>query len=422
MQRYHTPLDLVRSRPVEGPVACARPDRLTIAAHWFQDNFPGEVLYAVKANPSPWVIDALYAAGLRWFDAASLAEVELVAERCPDATIAFLHPVKSRHAIRRAYFDHGVRIFVLDCEAELEKILVETDHADDLTLIVRLAVSNDGAALPLAGKFGAGEAEAPDLIRAARAHAEALGVSFHVGSQCMAPNAYGAAMAEASRLIAKAGVTVDIVDVGGGFPAPYPGLTPPPLSDYIDAIERAFEGMMVLENADLWCEPGRALIAEAVSVLTRVELVKGEAVYLNDGAYGCLFDMVHAQWPFPIQVHRADGEASLQTAEFTLYGPTCDPIDTMPGRHALPADLAEGDVIEVGMLGAYGTAMATGFNGFGQVETCKVDDYPWMSLYSPAAPVPAPADAVIPAAAGDRILPFARAQRRRRARLMRKRG
>jgi len=420
LSRYRTPLDLVRSRPVEGPVACARPDRLAIAAHWFQDHFPGEVLYAVKANPSPWVIDALYQAGMRWFDAASLPEVELIAARCPGSTIAFMHPVKSRHAIRRAYFDYGVRIFVLDCEAELDKILAETDHASDLTLVVRLAVSNEGSALPLAGKFGAGEAEAPELIRKTRAHADELGVSFHVGSQCMAPGAFRAAMAEASRLIVKAGVTVDIVDVGGGFPAAYPGLTPPPLEDYMTAIEEAFEDMMVLENADLWCEPGRALIAEAVSVLTRVELVKGDQVYLNDGAYGCLFDMVHAKWPFPIRVHRADAEPGLQTAEFTLYGPTCDPIDIMPGRHALPADLAEGDVIEVGMLGAYGTAMATPFNGFGAVETCQVEDFPWASLYTDGA---ANTPAVLPVAAADnRVVPFKPAQRRRRNRLMKRRG
>ncbi len=419
MSRYHTPLDLVRSRPVEGPVACARPDRLAIAATWFQDNFPGEVLYAVKANPSPWVIDALYRAGMRWFDAASLPEVELIAERCPDATIAYMHPIKSRHSIRRAYFDHGVRIFVLDCEAELNKILEETGYAKDLILLVRLAVSNEGSALPLAGKFGAGEAEAPDLIRTTRAHAEELGVSFHVGSQCMAPGTFRATMAEASRLIVKAGVTVDIVDVGGGFPSPYPGMTPPPMADYITAIRDAFEDMMVLENADLWCEPGRALIAEAVSVLTRVELVKGHQVHLNDGAYGCLFDMVHAKWPFPIRVHRADGEPSQQTAEFKLYGPTCDAIDTMPGLHTLPADLAEGDVIEVGMLGAYGTAMATRFNGFGDVETFEVADFPWTSLYTGGE-----AEAPAPAATGTepRVVPFARAQRRRRNRLMKRRG
>lgn len=415
MSQHDTSLDLVRSRPVEGPVACARPDRLTIAASWFQNNFPGEVLYAVKANPSPWVIDTLYAAGIRWFDVASLPEVELVSARCPGATMAFMHPVKSRHAIRRAYFDHGVRIFVLDCEAELNKIVQETDGAKDLTLVVRIAVSNDGSALPLAGKFGVSAEEAPDLIRTARAQACELGVSFHVGSQCMAPSAYRAAMMEASRLIAQAGVTVDIVDVGGGFPSVYPGMTPPPLADFVEAIKSAFEDMMVLENADLWCEPGRALIAESVSVLTRVELIKGDAVHLNDGAYGCLFDIVHARWPFPVRVHRADGTLSEQTQDYRLYGPTCDAIDSFPGTYALPADLAEGDVIEFGMLGAYGTAMATRFNGFGDVQTVEVADYPWASLYTDAAREVRPET-------GGRVVPFARGLRRRRTRLMKRRG
>jgi len=415
LSQHDTPLDLVRSRPVEGPVACARPDRLTIAATWFQDNFPGEVLYAVKANPSPWVIDALYAAGMRWFDVASLSEVELIAQRCPGATMAFMHPVKSRHAIARAYFDYGVKIFVFDCHDELNKIIQETGGAKDLTLVARLAVSNDGSALPLAGKFGVSADEAPDLIRAARAHADELGVSFHVGSQCMAPSAYRAAMMEASRLIIQAGVTVDIVDVGGGFPSVYPGMNPPPLADYGDAVKAAFEEMMVLENADLWCEPGRALIAESVSILTRVELVNGDTAHLNDGAYGCLFDIVHARWPFPVRVHRADGETAGQSRDFTLYGPTCDAIDTFPGTYALPADLAEGDVIEFGMLGAYGTSMATRFNGFGDVETVTVGDFPWASLYTDAARQTRPET-------GGRVVPFARGLHRRRTRMMKRRG
>lgn len=416
MSKYNTPLDLVRSRPIEGPVACGRPGRLSVAATWFQNNFPGEVLYAVKANPSAWVIDTLYDAGMRWFDVASLPEVELVSRRCPDAIMAFMHPVKSRNAIRQAYFDHGVRIFVLDCEAELKKIIEETNNAKDLTLVVRLAVSNDGSALPLAGKFGVSADEAPDLIRTTRAYADELGVSFHVGSQCMVPSAYRAAMMEASSLIAKAGTTIDIVDVGGGFPSVYPGMTPPPLRDYVDAISAAFEEMMVLENADLWCEPGRALIAESVSILSRVELVKGDAVHLNDGAYGCLFDIVHARWPFPVRVHRADGTVADQTYDYTLYGPTCDAIDTFPGTYALPADLAEGDVLEFGMLGAYGTAMATRFNGFGAVQTHEVSDFPWASLYNDTTREEAREDT------SGRVVPFARGLRRRRNRLLKRRG
>lgn len=410
MHTYHTPLDLVRSRHVESPVVCARPDRVAQASHWFQENFPGEVLYAVKANPSPWILDVLYANGTRFFDVASIPEIQLVRERCPEARMAFLHPVKSRESIRRAYYEFGVRIFALDCEAEMAKIVEETNHADDLILIVRLAVSNDGAMFSLAGKFGVPAYEASDLIRKARAHAWELGVSFHVGSQCMQPSAYRSAMMEASRLIAQAGVTVDIVDVGGGFPSIYPGMTPPPMDDFISSIEDAFEEMMVLENADLWCEPGRALVAEAESVLTRVELVKGDALYLNDGAYGRLFDAAHAKWPFPVRLHRrkADGpagETGGETASFRLYGPTCDSMDAIPGPFDLPADIAEGDIIEIGMLGAYGTALATNFNGFGAIEYVTVEDMPWPSMFEVQPDKADNSEAT--------VISFARARRRR---------
>lgn len=313
---------------------------------------------------------------MRFFDVASLREIERVAARCPDARMGYLHPVKSRESIRRAYFDYGIRIFALDCEAELHKILEETGGARDLTLVVRLAVSNDGAVFSLAGKFGVPAFEAEDLIRLARAGADELGVSFHVGSQCMQPSAYRTAMLEASRLIAQAGVTVDIVDVGGGFPSIYPGLTPPPLAEYVNAIEDAFEEMMVLENAELWCEPGRALVAESASILTRVELRKGDALYLNDGSYGSLFDAAHAKWPFPVRLHRPVGESIAQSAAFRFFGPTCDSLDAMPGPYELPADVREGDLVEIGMLGAYGTALASRFNGFGETETVFVDDRP----------------------------------------------
>src|SRR5262249_46768317 len=163
----------------------------------FRDNFPGKVLFAVKANPSPWALDAYYAAGLRWFDVASENEVELVASRFADAKIAFMHPVKSRRAIERAY-KRGVRIFALDCEAdcgaELEEFGAATGGAGALRLVGGLAVSNENPSYALSGKFGVSEEAAPDLLSKARRYADELGVSFHVGSQCMAPSAYRDAM------------------------------------------------------------------------------------------------------------------------------------------------------------------------------------------------------------------------------------
>jgi ornithine decarboxylase len=208
-----------------------------------------------------------------------------------------------------------------------------------------------------------------------------MGVCFHVGSQCMRPSAYQAAMAQASRALVRAGVFADVVDVGGGFPSVYPGMVPPDLSEYVAAIDRGFAEMMVHETTELWCEPGRALVAEGSSLLTRVELRKGDALYLNDGAYGSLFDAAHAKWPFPAKLLRADGDSEAPLRPFQLYGPTCDSADQMPGPFWLPDDVREGDHVEIGMLGAYGVAMATRFNGFGEMGTVEVNDAPMASMF-----------------------------------------
>ncbi len=408
MDKVHTPLELIERRQPENPVAIARPHRVEAAGRWFKQNFPGEVFYAVKANPSAWALDALWAAGVRGFDVASEAEVKFVAERFPEARLAFMHPVKSRGAIRRAYHDHGVRIFVLDSVDELEKILAETGDAKDLTLIVRLAVSNEGASLPLTQKFGVSMEQAPALLRRARqATEELMGVSFHVGSQCMRPHAYRQAMMAANRAIIQAGVVIDVVDVGGGFPAIYPGMDPAPMAAYMTEISEAFEAMSIAQNAQLWAEPGRALVAEAGSIVARVELRKGDALYLNDGAYGNLFDATHVNWRFPTKLLRG---SRAKNAAFKLYGPTCDSMDAAIGPFMIPADVREGDYIELGMLGAYSTAMGTRFNGFGETEIVECTDAPWASMFTEQAPAIVP----VPAAAGRNVVPMVRKARKPR--------
>lgn len=381
MSTYHTPLDLVRARSCERPVALVRRDAAAVAARWFRDNFKGDIFYAVKANPSPWALKTLVSNGVNAFDVASVPEIELVAEHAPGSRMAFMHPVKNRRAISAAYFDHGVRTFSLDTHEELAKIRDATGDAKDLNLIVRLAVPSEGASYPLAGKFGVDPDQAPALLLAARrATQELMGVSFHVGSQCMRPTAYQGAMASASRSLVRAGVFADIVDVGGGFPSIYPGMTPPAMADYVDSIHRGFEDMQVHETAELWAEPGRALVAESVSILTQVELRKGDALYLNDGSYGSLFDAAHTKWPFPVKLIR-DGAASTELKPFRFYGPTCDSMDHMPGPFWLPADVEEGDFVEIGMLGAYGSAMTTRFNGYGDLDVVEVGDAPMASMY-----------------------------------------
>jgi ornithine decarboxylase len=382
--KARTGLEIANARPVQ-PVTLIRPHAAERAARFFTEKFPGKSLYAVKANPSPALLETLWKGGITHFDVASIAEVRLVARTLPQATLCFMHPVKAEEAIAEAYFTHGVRTFSLDSLEELDKIVRATTSrngvaATDLTLCVRLRVSSDHSKLSLASKFGIDLADAAPLLMATRQVADALGICFHVGSQAMSPQAYSDALARVRAAIVSAAVTVDVIDVGGGFPSSYPGMEPPPLETYFRTIHEAFESLPVSYSSELWCEPGRALCAEYGSLLVRVEKRRGDELYINDGAYGALFDAAHIGWRFPVTLLR-DRPSNARELAFSFYGPTCDDMDHMAGPFMLPADVQAGDMIEIGMLGAYGCAMRTGFNGFGSEETVVVDDEPMVSLY-----------------------------------------
>ncbi|MBR0551921.1 type III PLP-dependent enzyme [Stakelama marina] len=372
-------MDIAKSAPVQ-PVTLIRPHAAQRAAQYFVRNFPGRSMYAVKANPSPELIQTLWEAGITHYDVASIGEVRMVARTIPQATMCFMHPVKAEEAIAEAYHTHGVRTFSLDTMEELDKILRATNNAKDLTLCVRLRVSSDLSRLSLASKFGAHPHESKQLLFAARQAADALGICFHVGSQAMSPEAYGNAMELVRQAIVEASVTVDVVDVGGGFPSSYPGMEPPALESYFETIYRAFESLPISYSAELWAEPGRALCAEYSSLIVRVEKRRGDELYINDGAYGALFDAAHIGWRFPVRLLR-ETPSDVRDMEFSFYGPTCDDLDHMAGPFELPGDVQAGDYIEIGMLGAYGSAMRTAFNGFGSDETVIVDDEPMASLY-----------------------------------------
>jgi ornithine decarboxylase len=310
--------------------------------------------------------------------------------------LCFMHPVKAEEAIAEAYFEHGVKTFSLDTIEELDKIVRATAKGDaaatDLNLLVRIRVSSDHAKLSLASKFGADPREMATLLFAARQAADALGICFHVGSQAMTPAAYAEAMARVRDAIVEAAVTVDIVDVGGGFPSSYPGMEPPALETYFSVIHEGFEKLPISYSAELWCEPGRALCAEYASIVVRVEKRRGDELYINDGAYGALFDAAHIGWRYPVRLMR-EAESRVRPMEFSFYGPTCDDLDRMAGPFELPGDVGPGDYIEIGMLGAYGCAMRTAFNGFGVTENVIVDDEPMASLYG-AADAPARSNVV----------------------------
>jgi len=384
LHNHHSALGLATAlRPVQ-PVTLLRPHAARRAARFFAEKFPGRALYAVKANPSPELLRILWEEGVTHYDVASIAEVRLVAETLPEAVLCFMHPVKAEEAIAEAYFSHGVRTFSLDTEEELAKIVRATATggiaAADLNLLVRIRVSSDHAKLSLAAKFGAQPDEMKALLMAARQASDALGICFHVGSQAMTPAAYHEAMQRVRAAIVEAAVTVDIVDVGGGFPSVYPGMEPPPLEAYFEVIHKAFEDLPISYSAELWCEPGRALCAEYASVLVRVEKRRGEELYINDGAYGALFDAAHIGWRFPVRLVR-ETPSDARDMAFSFYGPTCDDLDHMAGPFLLPADVQAGDYVEIGMLGAYGCAMRTGFNGFGADMKVLADDEPMATLY-----------------------------------------
>jgi ornithine decarboxylase len=375
--------------PVE-PVTLLRPHAARRAARYFVEKFPGRSLYAVKANPSPDLLRIFWESGITHYDVASIGEVRSVRGTLPDATLCLMHPVKAEECIREAYFEHGVKTFSLDTIEELDKIVRATSSngqpASDLNLLVRIRVSSDHAKLSLASKFGADPRDVSTLLFAARQAADALGICFHVGSQAMTPAAFAEAMSRVREAIIEAAVTVDIVDVGGGFPSSYPGMEPPPMETYFAVIHQGFEALPISYSAELWCEPGRALCAEYASVLVRVEKRRGTELYINDGAYGALFDAAHIGWRYPVRLIR-DEESHVRPLGFSFYGPTCDDLDQMTGPFELPADVQPNDYIEIGMLGAYGCAMRTQFNGFGIIHSAVVDDEPMASLYGASAPV-----------------------------------
>jgi ornithine decarboxylase len=371
--------ELVASVLPEEPMHCLRPATIATAARAFVDAFPGDVLYAVKCNPEPGALRAVSDGGVRHFDCASLAEVALVRQMFPDAAIHFMHPVKARGTIREAWARHGVRDFVLDTADELAKILRETAAtgvAGELGLVVRLALPKGNAVLDLSGKFGAAPATATALLRAARGHVARLGVSFHVGSQCLDPLAWRDALDLVGDVVRAAGVALEIIDVGGGFPVSYPDVEPPPLGAFLAEVEAGFE-RLCMPQARLWAEPGRALVAGGGSVVVQVQQRRGDALYVNDGVYGSLADAGTLGFRYPVRLIRPTGPAPAdRTIDFVFFGPTCDSADAMRGPFGLPADVAEGDWIEVGQLGAYGGCLRTAFNGFDRARLVEVRDAP----------------------------------------------
>ncbi len=387
MQKFKDVNELVNTLKPDYPVYCIRPESIKTSTQLFKNNFPGKVLYAVKTNPNEEVLKHIINNGIENFDAASINEILLIKNLKPNAHIYFMHTVKSRNDISEAYYNLGIRDFALDTKDELVKILEATQYAKDLTLYVRIAISNEHAEIDLSRKFGAHASEALGLVRLCKEHANKLGISFHVGSQCMHKISFAKAISEIGNIIRKTKIIPHIINVGGGFPSIYPDLNPEPIESYLDEIKKSIANLNLPVTPELICEPGRAIVAESGSTIVKVNLRKKQKLYINDGTYGTLFDAGVPNFILPSRIIRNGRVQPRKLTAFNFYGPTCDSMDFMKGPFLLPNNIKEGDYIELGQLGAYGLTFRTKFNGFYSDEIFELADQPIMSLYDASCKV-----------------------------------
>ena len=383
MQKFKSVEELVNQLKPDKPVYCIRKNSILSASNYFQKKFPGKILYAVKTNPHYDVVKTLIKSGIDQFDVASIEEIKIIRKFSPSAKCFYMHTVKSKESISEAYFKYGIKTFALDTKDELIKIIENTDNAKDLELFVRVAVSNEHAEIDLSKKFGALNSEASGLLRLVKQHSSKIGLSFHVGSQCMHPISYTKGITEIGNIIKKTKIVPNYINVGGGFPSVYPDLIPQSLNNYFDEIKKGLENLKLNNLPEIICEPGRALVAESGSTIVRVNLRKKQKLYINDGTYGTLFDAGTPNIVFPSKMIRGGSNKiiSKKLTAFDFYGPTCDSMDYMKGPFLLPNNIKENDYIELGQLGSYGLTFRTQFNGFYSNEIYEVEDSPIMSLY-----------------------------------------
>ncbi len=364
-------LDALRPRE---PVYCIYPQACRAAARSFLEGFPGRVLYAVKANDHPELLRLLHQAGVDAFDCASVAEIELVRSNCAAATPFFMTPVRLRGAARQAYQDHEVRHFLVDDMNGLVPLVDEIEPRS-CTIFARMAARHESALMDFSAKFGAPPEQTPELLEAIAATGAEPALAFNVGSSVIRPEAYENALRLAAGVLSRLDFRVRLLDLGGGFPLNYPGFEVPPLEAFFDKIAALADSLPLAADARLMAEPGRALAAPALSAVTEVLLRKGDRVYLNDGMFGVFWELrFKGHKRYPCRVYRRGRLHRGETTPFLMFGPTCDASDALPEPFELPADIAPGDHIEFGQIGAYSLAGRTRFNGFYSDAVVRIEE------------------------------------------------
>lgn len=372
--------DVVQALQPDHPVYCLFPDNLKRAAALFRKRSgPVDLLYAVKCNSEPSVLAALVDGGVKGFDVASLVEIERVKSLFPELEAFFMHPVKARSDIRSAYFDHGVRVFAIDHRDELKKILEETGGARDITLVVRFETESE-AVYQLSSKFGANAETASCLLRMIADAGCKTGLTFHVGSQLRTTGAFRAALEKAGEISRASGIPLDFVDLGGGFPVRYDaegdavntndGLHAPLFLE----IAAGLAALPDCGHPRLVVEPGRALAATGLSILTRILHRRENSIYISDSVWGNLSDAWTGNFELSTRhFPRADIISPAASLPFKVFGFSCGPMDVLPRPFMLPANIREGDWIEIRNMGAYSSCLKSSYNGFKCDQTVTVE-------------------------------------------------
>lgn len=353
------------------PVLYFAPSVLQDTARAFQAGFAGLVTYAVKANDARVVLENLIAAGIDTFDVASPAEIRKLRAISPHVRLHYNNPVRSPAEIAEARAA-GVVSYAVDGLSELAK-LMEHVPPEGIEVAVRLRLPVEGAVYDFGSKFGEDPDAAVVLLKAVAVAGYLPAMTFHAGTQCTDPAAWTTYIETCADVARRAGVRLGRLNVGGGFPAHRDDA--PDLEAIFAAIEAAVLASFGADHPALVCEPGRALVHEAYALATQVKALREcGAVFLNDGIYGSFGEALTSLGVVGRVSTLKRGGAVHQGAMSArvVYGPTCDSLDRLPGEIALPGDLAEGDYVVFGGMGAYSTATMTRFNGYGAVRVITV--------------------------------------------------
>ncbi|MDH3984506.1 MAG: hypothetical protein OEV02_09945, partial [Gammaproteobacteria bacterium] len=344
--QYDSIESLLQSRQPERPVYCIHPDVYHDVAEHFIANFPGRVLYAVKANNHPLVISALADGGIEHFDCASVEEIALIKSLHPNAVCYLMNPVRLAGDAKRAGDEFGTRHFMVDHMSGV-KPLADEINASKAIIFARMAVSHHSAMEDLSAKFGAPPEDVPAILVAIRETGAEPALAFNVGTGVTEPEAYTYAMGLAREVLEATPFPVRLLDIGGGFPRPYPGFLVPPLDEYFTAIRNFRHEIPLGADGELMAEPGRGLSAPGMSTIAKVLLRKEDRLYLNDGMYGAFWELrFKGHVRYPARALRGCEPLNGNLHSFRLFGPTCDSSDKMPGRVELPVDIDVGDYIE----------------------------------------------------------------------------